>query len=162
MTKQSYDLRDRHIKRLRLFCNILSVSLIILNVIAYALLFITELDESHGVLTTVCYVGITVSFAAIALMFVYSYVQILRKMRAFGDQLNSEKLLLKVIFLVFALTYTLRLAWTIFFIFSNFDQYQEDYRFFALSLMLSVLWDALPIGLLMYFHLRNFAPSKKK
>ena len=83
-------------------------------------------------------------------------------MGQFGNQLNSEKQLLTAVFLVFTVTYTLRLFWSLYFIFSLFDQYQENYKFFCTSLALPIVWDVLPIGLLMYFHLRNFTVKSQK
>ena len=83
-------------------------------------------------------------------------------MKAFKNQLTEEKWVLLAVFLVFTLTYFTRLVWSIYFIFSAFDQYQESYRFFIATQLLPLLWDVLPIGLLVYFHIRNFTPKKTK
>ena len=144
-------------KKLYTGVNVVSVLLTVLFVVEVGFLLFGTPDQFNKVINMNDY-EIIVTYGILSLMLTYSYCALRCAMRAYKGLLNERRLLLTV-FIVFVLTYFSRLVITSVFAFYNAN-YQGVERFYYIEYCViqafPILWDVLPLGLYMIYHLKNF------
>ena len=106
-------------------------------------------------------------FLTLNLMMVCSYLMLMRAIAThkLKTQLKKEANLISTVFLVFTLSYILRTLWALFLMIKyrrkTFGDVSFLYKFYLISGALPMIWDICPIGLLLYYHYKNFAPAKE-
>ena len=164
---EKVDPDDKAIRNLYLFVTIIGLLIIALTIVNILFLYV-DTDAHYGPAININNWANFVGFLLLNLLMVCSYTLLMRaianhKLKA---QLKKETKLISIVFLVFTISYILRTAWALFLVIKYhakaFENIEFLYRFYVISGALPLGWDIVPIGLLLYYHFKNFAPPSEQ
>ena len=100
-----------------------------------------------------------IGFSFITFLLTVSVVDLLVAMQRYKitNQTTKERHLLMSIFIIFTVTYATRIGWAVY-LYRNPGVSSVDYFYHiqCLDFGLILLWDVVPIGMLLYHHYKNF------